>query len=482
MARDRAQARGVRALAPPALATLVLAGLGALWTDLAPALAMPVGSSVVRYGQMVLDALAILAGAWLVIRVVDVLLWHGLVQRRSGRPAPRLLVDLCAALVWIGALILVLALALRVEVVGIVATSSVLLAVIGFALRDIIASLFAGIALSLERPYGIGDWIEVEPGTVARVEQISWLTTRATSKDGINVVVPNARLTNLIWRNYSRPQAAWRDSIRVPVDYDVAAERVEQVLLAALLDVPAVDQAEQPPDVKIAEFGERGSVWLARYWVTDYGVLQDVRFLVQKSILRHLHYAGIEIARPRMDAYERQLPPPPRDQAELVERLLAECELFRTLDAAHRARIAATARRVACPRDVAVVREGEPGSSMFVVGQGLFRVSVRLGDGTTVPVNAIGPGGMFGEFSLLTGAPRSATVVPAVDGVLYEIAKEDVAALLAECPDVARDLSHILDERQARSRNLLSGGASREDRDDDEGSVLDRLRAFFGLS
>ena len=61
---------------------------------------------------------------------------------------------------------------------GLITVSSVVIAVIGFALRNVISDLFSGIALGIDHPYSIGDWIETTQGSAGLVSEISWRTTR----------------------------------------------------------------------------------------------------------------------------------------------------------------------------------------------------------------------------------------------------------------------------------------------------------------
>jgi CRP-like cAMP-binding protein len=93
------------------------------------------------------------------------------------------------------------------------------------------------------------------------------------------------------------------------------------------------------------------------------------------------------------------------------------------------------------------------------------------------------PGSIFGEFSLLTGEPRSATVVPFVDSVVYEIGKAVLQPILEQTPDLAHELSRILAARQARTRDLLSRRSldAAAQAKPSQHAILDRLRAFFGL-
>lgn len=475
---------GSRTLAVPLALTLAAVAALVAWSRLASALAVDPAGMVGRWGRTGVIATAVLAGAWLLVRLLDVVLWRGVVERRAGSPVPRLVVDVCAALVWIAAAIVIAVWALQVEVFGLVATSSVTIAVLGFALRDIIASLFAGMALSLEKPYAIGDWIEIEHGTVAQVEQVGWLTTRAVTRDGVGLIVPNARLANTVWRNYTHPRPEWRDQVRVTLDYAVPCDVAERLLTAALNEVRPVGRTAQRPDVKIAELGERGVVWAARYWLADYGSAQDVRFLVQKAILRHLHYAGIEPARPQPEPSPPSLPAVrPHGPRDHLSRLLAEHELFGAIAPDLRQRLLDGASRRFCRSGVPIVRAGEPGSSMFVVVEGLLSVAVPDTDGSDVRGDDMAPGSIFGEFSLLTGEPRSATVTPFVDSVVYEIGKADLQPILAQSPDLAHELSRILAARQARTRDLLA----RHDTDTvpatehSQHRILDRLRGFFGL-
>src|SRR5262245_55564530 len=74
--------------------------------------------------------------------------------------------------------------------VSLVATGSVLTAIVGFALQGTIANVFAGHALPLEGEFTIGDWIEVG-GHVGRIREIKWRSTALVTKDGDTVIVPN---------------------------------------------------------------------------------------------------------------------------------------------------------------------------------------------------------------------------------------------------------------------------------------------------
>ena len=416
------------------------------------------------------------------MRALDVLVWHGLVERRTGRPAPRLLRDVGAALVWVAAACVVAAEVFGWPVAGIVTTSGVAVAVLGFALRDMLASLFAGLALNAERPYQIGDWIELEPHPAGRVVEVGWLTTRAVTRDGVGLVLPNALLARSAFRNYSRPSDSFRDTLAVTLDHEAAPERVERVLLAATAEVDALGPPLPPPDVRIAEFGPRGIVWQLRYWLADYAALPETRYRVQRAVLRHLHQAGLALSYAKLNLFHAPMPPRTIEPGHRDEALLGRCELFRELEPAELARLAAVARRHHLPAGAVLLREGEPGSSLFIVIEGVVDAWHARPDGSRQRLNTIGAGGMLGEFSLLTGEPRSATVDARCPSLLLEIGRGDLAPVLERRPELSDALGRILAERQARSAALSASFAPGAGAPAPDGARLgQRIRAFFGL-
>src|SRR6266542_4214208 len=91
-----------------------------------------------------------------------------------------------------------------------------------------------------------------------------------------------------------------------------------------------------------------------------------------------------------------------------------------------------------------ICREGEPGDSLFVVVEGFARVMLHDRD-----VARLRRGDVIGEMSLVSGEPRSATVVAAVPTTAFELSRYGVAALIAEQPRILENLTRILSDRLA---------------------------------
>src|SRR5689334_14966062 len=221
------------------------------------------------------DAITVGAGsagwlglAWLGVCIVDTLL-----RRLSGGhqtpTAPRLVSDLARVVFFGLAGVAVAGFVLHLPVTGLLATSGVLIAVLGFALRGILSDVFSGIAINVEHPYRIGDWLQVGTGTGAppvtgRVIEVNWRSTRLMTNDGTTVVMPNGLIAASRFVNYSMPEPSYRTSLRVHLDPGIPVERARRILTTALLSVDHL-LADHASDVIVEGADDSGVSYLLRF-------------------------------------------------------------------------------------------------------------------------------------------------------------------------------------------------------------------------
>ncbi len=96
---------------------------------------------------------------------------------------------------------------------------------------------------------------------------------------------------------------------------------------------------------------------------------------------------------------------------------------------------------------VVLVREGEDGRSMFLIEGGTVQVLTTDSTGATIPLARLGPGEFFGEVSVLTGRPRTATVVAETAVTVIEVSKDDLDQITATHPEVRALLQRFYEER-----------------------------------
>lgn len=436
--------------------------LQSLLDERVPALIGPAGGMVGWLGL-----------AWLAAAVLE------LAARRATASPPQLLLDLARVFLFAGAVLAILGFVFGQPVAGLVATSSVLVAVVGFALRNMIADVFSGIALNMEHPYRIGDWIEVEPGVVGMVVEVNWRATRLVTRDQTSVVVPNGLIAGSRLVNYSTPGRHYRACIRLALPPSVPVERAKTLLLSAVLGAGRC-LSEPRPEVQAEGFDERGVLYVVRYWVADYAEDNPCRDAVASSVARALRQVGIAPAAPR-----REVGIGPRAEPGAAIDLREELRLvplFQGLEEGELDSLAAQAHQHRFHEGDVLVAEGDPGGSLFVLAEGALDVRVTSARGEAVTVDRMLPGEVFGEVSLLTGQPRSATVAAVTDGVAFEIRKEHFEPLLRSRPQMAEDLAEVMARRQSGNRQRLAPHMAPEAEEPaDARRLLGRLRAFFGI-
>lgn len=101
------------------------------------------------------------------------------------------------------------------------------------------------------------------------------------------------------------------------------------------------------------------------------------------------------------------------------------------------------------PAETKVLDEGEPGDSMFIIGQGKVRVTTTGPRGRRVDLAELGEGDFFGEVCLLTGKPRTATITSLEDLVLLELTREDLDEIEARHPRVRQVMKEFYERRVA---------------------------------
>jgi CRP-like cAMP-binding protein len=141
---------------------------------------------------------------------------------------------------------------------------------------------------------------------------------------------------------------------------------------------------------------------------------------------------------------------------EEVTSLLRKVPTLRPLTDREVQKLATRARRVVFGPLDRIVIQGEKGSSLFLVESGSVEVMVRGEDGRDTTVATLEPGAVFGEFALLTGAERTATVRAVDEVYLFEITKEALQPIIEARPQLVVELSMLMASRQVENRDRIS--------------------------
>lgn len=407
--------------------------------------------------------------------VLDHLLIGGYLVQQRGLylPGPLRLAIQIVLLAIVG--LILLRMALRINVIALVAVPTVLTAVIGFALKDTITRLFEGIMLG--RIMHIGDWVSLV-GKEGQITNISLGHVTLQTREGDWLMVPNNLVAQKEIVNYSRPTRQHLCSVTVEAAFNDSPPRVIEVLERAAASAPGV-VAQPAPQALFAAYQDSGIQYRVRFWIDNYAERMQIESRVLAYIWQAFRRSGIEIPYP-----VRVMQPPTQaeqtaeqSRAAIRERL-TKIDFLAGLSPAEFDRLATgVERRVYLPGE-AVVREGEPGEELFYVDRG--NATITAGNQAVVKLSA---GQYFGEMSLLTGEPRAATVTADTELHVLVIGKRIMQELIAANPTLAEHMGATLVERQAalaqakkNAPGPVHGAAVAKHQD----TLAERIRRFLG--
>ena len=425
---------------------------------------------------------------WLALGIMQVFVWPSM-ELRLGYPPPKLLKNIVSSVIILTVILSISGFVLNAPIPGLIAGSSVLAAIIGLAVTRMISDVFSGVALSVERAYNLGDWLEIEmrsrPGNVisGKVVEINWRATRLQTNADEIVVIPNSDLARTKFINFSAPEKHYRAEVLVPLSHGIPPERAKRILLAAVLNTAGV-MKEPKPDIVLRKFDPRGVIYALWFYVNDYAKNNQMVKAVQENVLKHLQVAGIDLSYNRVD----QRLVPSRKDKEIQEpaktEMLKRISMFTIMEDGHLARIAGAMEKKEFKTKEFIVTQGEEGDSLFIIEEGLVNVLVKDGKGKEKWVAHIPPGGFFGEMALLTGEPRTASVQAETEVICYEIEKEDLLPIFQESPELLEKISEMMAARKVQLKKAKKDSGEKERAEETEKTsnwLLEKMRNFFGI-
>ena len=168
---------------------------------------------------------------------------------------------------------------------------------IGLAAKDTLANMISGFTLMLDRPFRIGDRIQLAGGQVGDVADIGLRSTKIRTLDNQLLIIPNSDLCNTLLINQDFPDVRAKGCINIGVAYGSDVDRVKEVLVAAALEVEDVLR-DPAPEAYFVSFGDSALKMSLFFWVQEYPRLFSVTDKINSLIIRRFTENGIEIPFP----------------------------------------------------------------------------------------------------------------------------------------------------------------------------------------
>ncbi len=201
----------------------------------------------------------------------------------------------------VGAILIVFSI-WNIDITPVLASAGIISAVIAFAAKDTIANFFGGISIFFDKPYKVGDYIELDEGRRGEVVEIGIRSTRIKTRDDILVSIPNSIIANTQIINESAPIKLFRIRVPIGVAYGSDIETVEKVLLQVAENNPNV-VTDPEPRVRFRKFGESSLDFELLCWAENPAERGLTIHQLNCEIYKKFAEADIKIPFPQRDVH-----------------------------------------------------------------------------------------------------------------------------------------------------------------------------------
>ena len=414
------------------------------------------------------------AGIWWLLgaRVLVAVMSFTLNHSRRWREA-RLFPDLTAAAIYTAAVSIVLISVLGLPIGGLLATSGILAIVLGLALQNTLADVFAGIAFGIEAPFNVGDRISLADKIEGTVVQMNWRSIRIHTDGDDVAIVPNGVVAKSDIVNRSFPTRVRSAFIELSCPATSKPERVIDTLREATLLCPTILSVPLSSAV-LTRLGSKKSRYRVIFSVSDTEHLTTTKDQLLRHARRQLYYSGLYFPRAAQDI---------RTADESIARpmhavlpLLQDIMLFESLEAEQLAKLAAHLKPRSLEPGEVLFAQGGTEATLFIVVSGLLKISQHTEISGQRTAGYIGAGDYIGEISLLTGASYAATATAHTHCKLYGLDCNVIRPMLAANSDLYAEF----DRSARRGLAILNRVVAVRAADDSaRQSLLHRIRLFL---
>lgn len=425
-----------------------------------------------------LSAAAYLFGALAAARTAFVLVIDIGWERAGRNPLNQLVRDVLQTIVYAVTALVALN-AAGIQPTSLIATGTVVTAIVGLSLQETLGNLAAGVALQVDKPMALGDWVRLDKGDViGRVVSTNWRSVTIQGDDRLHVVVPNGFLSRSPFTNFSRPGGAYRRNIYFVVPYDVPPTHVHEAVLAACADTPNLLQ-DPPPSVLTWAFLDHGVQYWLRCFIGDFALRDKVQGELLTRIWFNLRRRKIDFAIPVRKNFVTEVDDESRHAEVIKDRRAAidGVDFLRPLSDDAKDRLARRGHRKVFAAGETIIRAGETGRELYVIRRG--EVVIKVGG---QELTRLGAGEFVGELALLTGKERTANIVAITETEVFEIDEHMFKDVIQQEPKIAEEISRIVAERQAELDARVTGMPSSDQRRMSATSeILGKIKSLFGL-
>ncbi|MFQ5721904.1 MAG: cyclic nucleotide-binding domain-containing protein [Candidatus Aminicenantales bacterium] len=420
-----------------------------------------------------IDAAFFFFVVFFLIRLIDASLKSIYAWRGLSFPLPKVLHGLILGIIYLLIVFIILKDVLHVNITPFLATSAILTMILGLAFQGVLSNVLAGMSLHFTQSFRKGDWIQVGSDE-GRVIDTNWRETRIHDRYSNIVVLPNNLVASEKITNFSMPIQKSALTISVKASYEAPPSSVFKALLEAAGDVPEV-LAVPSPEAYLLNYDDLGISYLLKFWIKDFDRKYPIMAEVGRLIWYKFKRSNIEIPVPLADKVGRVLRSIKEKEVFLAEEKKRERNYLDLLNSSFLRYqqgkkagelmvsekvirdLAQAVKRVKYAPGEIIFKQGERGEKCYLISSGKIRGEIVYEDKGKKhkSVFVVKAGDIFGEMSLFTGLPRTATGIVEEETELLEIRAEDFGLLLDKNPKLAEIIAEIVSLRNKKNKEFL---------------------------
>ncbi|CAN1496181.1 MscS Small-conductance mechanosensitive channel [Burkholderiaceae bacterium] len=328
---------------------------------------------------------------------------------------------------------------------------------LAYIFRDLIGEVVSSITIQADRLVSIDDWIEVSHDGATeyfQVKEIDYRMVVLKNSKGLVKRIHNQKFLALNYINLSKQEAGvWS---RRKFEYQLTArnnpERILAIMELALTHVIANNPEFKPwHSCRLAGLQEGAITYLIKYECLPSLVTWRAQSIILLCFVRFFKAAGVNLN--RLEAQH-----PLENFTDTENRLLDSYDLgiLKLLSNDEISTLAKAIKTKYCYAGQPIIQKGAEEDWMYIISEGTLEVKIPDKSGELKVVATLWPGDFVGEMSMLTGAVRSADVFAKTNAILLEVSKENIAPLLDSNPDLVKQFSDVLAQRQAQNETFAT--------------------------
>lgn len=382
------------------------------------------------------------------LSLINVLLFEQAEADSWRARMPKLLVDLCRVISILVGGAIVLSQVWGADLAGLATALGVTSIVLGLALQDPLGSILTGIMLLFERPFGIGDWLEVGEYE-GQVVDMNWRAVRLLTIEQDLIVIPHQMLGKEVIRNNTEPNRIYFASVEVGFSYDAPPNTVKQVLVGTALSIREI-LPEPAPICLTLSYDDTAITYQVKFFVKNFPEVELIKdklmtriwYSAKRNSLSLYHYNYERGAEDVANNIEN----PAKKMSQGFSAIPAFIPVTREPSSLEQLTRGTTIEHFGAGETV--MQQGNRVFSMYIIISGNAVMTVWNDAGEELEITELSKGEFFGEMALFSREASLVSVKAAGDLEVMAIDSDTVNAMIERQPSLSREIAQLIEMRR----------------------------------